>query len=86
MKLKLRIARLEKKASHFISEFAHLTDDELGARIFNLASELHASGDLEPEMAADLIANGLWRTSRSISVSPRLSMNGQEDGVFDEVR
>lgn len=60
MSLKQRIARLERKMPSPKDKYAHLTDDELNAHLVRIATELQASGPLDPETETFLKANGLW--------------------------
>lgn len=60
MSLKQRIARLERKIPNLQDKYAHLTDEELETRIVRIATELQASGPLDPETETFLKANGLW--------------------------
>lgn len=60
MRLLQRIRRLETKARAGASDYSHISDEELEARVVWLAKELQASGPLDPEIETFLRANELW--------------------------
>jgi len=58
VRLRTRIIRLERKSANRDDEVTNLSDQELEARILELASALEAEGDLDPELAERVKAMG----------------------------
>lgn len=59
MNLKQRIRRLEAKTLTDASDYSHLSDAELTERIITLASDLLASGGLDPTTEMLLRESGI---------------------------
>lgn len=79
MRLLQRIGRLERKVGARNDKYAHLADEELQARIVQVANELQASGPLDSETETFLKANGLWLGDELPS-----TLKGESDDAFRE--